>query len=305
MKKFYLLPLLALFLGCSAENEDLLVPDNAIQEIDIQADMSSTTAVTMTADYCGTATYPFGEYGDLEVKHDGYNLFITITAREGYDLVSTKLDLASSEDSFPLVGNGNLPPGQMEHKFTFGSNKDSFTFPPFDITGLNGTFISIASKTTFTNGVNTFSSWTGGIPGSSGNWSFLNYEIKTCCEIANAGKDFSWTVTKGYYDRYINVSATLREFLLKQVYKVDKTAALSGKFDPTARVLDQTYNDWSDGVIKSDDLLYFETTEGYLILETTYTVGEGSCADDANITLYIDPNPAILTPSPAIITPSS
>ena len=311
MKKIFLLPLLLLIAGCSADNEDLLVPETQTQALELQAEVFSTTAVTMTAGFCGTTTYPFGNYGDLEIKHDGYYLYITITAREGYALVDTKLDLESKEDFFPLVGNGNLPPGKMEYKFNFTSGTNSYTFPAFDIAkDIEGTFISIASKTTFTDGVNTFSSWTTGtdsIKGDSGNWSYLKYEIKTCCEIANAGKDFSWTVTKGYYERYIGVSAKLREFLFAQVYKVDKSAVLSGKFDPTVRVLDQTYNDWSDGVTKPDDLL-IETENpdgsGKLILRTTYIVGEGPCADKAEIILYIDPSPAIETPSPPVITPS-
>ena len=310
MKKFLFLPLLLLMIvGCSVDNEDLSVPEIETQALELQVNSFSTAAVSMSAEYCGTATYPFGQYGDLEVKHDGFFLYITITAKEGYDIVDTKLDLESKEkgDGFPVVGNGNLPPGKMEHKFSFDSGTNSFSFPAFNIAGyLEGTLISIASKTTFTDGFNTFSSWTT-VPESkkadSGNWSYLEYEIITCCEMAYAGKDFSRTMSQATYDRSINVAATLREYLLNQVYAENnvvkpelennveiKKAALSGNFDPTAKILDQTYNDWADGVIKADDLPYTEIAlDGFwtLVLTTKYTVGEGPCADTANITLYI------------------
>lgn len=309
MKNTILLPLLLMiFVGCSVDNEDELVPENGAQQLELETNLFSTASATTVSSYCRPQTFDIGKYGTLEVKHDGFDLFVTITANEGYDLVDTKLHLDSDETSFPLVGNGNLPPGQMADKTTFTSGTKSHTFTFDIITDLGGTLTSIASKTNFTDGTNTFSAWAGNEKGLSGNWFYLNYEIIACCEMAYAGVDFTWTVTKGYYERYIGVAATLREFLLTQVYKADKTAVISGKFKPTAGVLDQTYNDWS-GQGGTDADLYFETTgpdgSGNLILQTTYTVGQGSCADTASITLYIDPNPAIITPDdPSIINSS-
>ena len=296
MKKIILLPLLALLVGCSADNEDLLVPENETRALEIQADMFSSTAVTVTADYCGSATFPIGEYGDLEIKHDGYDVFVTITAREGYDLVDTKLHLVSGESSFPVVGQGNLPPGQMEHKYSFEAGTDSFTFPAFDIADdLWGTYVSIASKTSFTDGVNTFSSWTGSIRGGSGNWSYLEYQIKTCCEMAYAGADKELTISEEFYESQIRTSFWLRKVMLNML---ESGVVNSGNFSPTAAYLDQMYNDWSGQGGRDADLPYSTTDEGYLIMRTTYTLGQGSCADQAVLTLYIIPTQSSTSTTP-------
>ena len=290
MKKNLLLPLLLLIVGCSADNEELLVPETQTQALELQAETFSTVAASMTADYCGTTSYPFGEYGDLEVKHDGYYLYVSIIAREGYDIVDTKLDLESREDYFPLVGNGNLPPGKMEHKFNFDSGTNSYTFPAFDLAkDIKGTLISIASKTTFTDGVNTFSSWTGPIKGNSGNWSYLNYEVKTCCEMANAGADKELTISQELYDTKIRTSYWLRRVFLYDM--LEPGVVRSGTLSPTASYLDQMYNDWSGQGGGDIDLPYRAnlTEEGHLILRSTYTLGEGACADKAVLTLYVIP----------------
>lgn len=290
MKNFYLLPLLIFFIGCSVDNEELLVSENELQALELQADLLTTTVETTSPITCGTATYPFSEYGYLTITHDGSNVYVTITAREGYDLVDIKFDLVSGEDSFPLVGNGNLPPGKMEHKFTLETGTDSFTFPAFGFADdLFGTYISIASKTTFTDGVSNFSSWVGPIKGNSGDWSYLQYKIETCCEMANAGKDFTRVIEEATYESSIGYAAKLRSYLLDQIKLEDPTASLSGTFEPTAGILDQTYNDWS-GQGGGDANLPMEIDDqGRLVLKTTYTVGEGSCADTADIILYIVP----------------
>ena len=290
MKKIFLLPLLALLVGCSADNEDLLVPEIETQALDLQTNTFSSTAVTMTADYCGSATFPIGQYGDLEIKHDGFDIFVTITAREGYDLVDTKLHLVSGESSFPVVGQGNLPPGQMEHKYNFETGTDSFTFPAFDIADdLWGTYVSIASKTSFTDGVTTFSSWTGPVKGNSGNWSYLEYQIKTCCEMAYTGVDKELTITQEFYESSLGTAFWLRRYLLNNM--LETGVVKSGTLSPTAGYLDQMYNDWSGQGGRDADLPYREnlTDEGYLIMRTTYTLGQGSCADQAVLTLYIIP----------------
>ena len=291
MKNYSLLALLFLLVGCSADNEELLPPENEVKVLDLQAASFSSTAESTTNNICGTGTFPFGEYGDLNITHDGTNVYVTITAREGYDLVDIKLDLVSGEESFPLVGNGNLPPGKMEYKFSFKSGQKSFTFPPFNFTSdLFGTYISIASKTTFTNGLNTFSSWTGPLKGSSGNWNYLQYRIETCCDMANAGEDFTRVMYQATYESSYGNGARLRRYLLGQILLEDPSASESGIFIPPAGFLDRTYNDWSGQGGSDDDLPWSTDGQGRLVLETTYTVGEGSCVDEAKITLYIDPN---------------
>lgn len=291
MKKLLLLPFLVFCVGCSVDNEDLLVPENEMHTLDLQNNfLSEAAAMTTEEEFCGTATYAFSEYGDLQIKHDGFKVYVSITAREGYDLLDTKLHLGSGETAFPTVGQGNLPPGQMGHRYSFGPGTDSYTFPPFDIADdLWGRFLSIASKTTFTDGTNSFSSWTGPIKGNSGNWSYLNYQIKTCCEIAEAGDGIPNTkeITQAFYDSNIGTAFWLRRYILNNL--LDAGVVKSGAFSPTAGYLDQMYNDWT-GKGGHDANLPIETDEGgRLIMRTTYSVGQGNCLDTEEIVLYIAP----------------
>ena len=288
MKKLSCFALLTLLFGCSADNEDLGVSENEIQTLELQTNIFASANISMEEGYCGTATYPFGNYGDLEVKHDGFDLILTITARDGYELVDTKLHLGSGETAFPLVGQGNLPPGQMDHKYAFEAGTKSFAFDNFDIADdLWGRYVSIATKTTFSNGTSTFSSWAGTEKGKSGNWFYLNYLIQTCCEMANAGSDKSMEITQAYYESEIRYGAKLRRYFLHHF--VEEGVVESGSFVPTAGYLDQMYNDWS-GQGGSDDNVDIHTDEaGRLIMETTYILGEDYCADEAVYTLYIVP----------------
>ena len=181
MKKLLFLPLMGLlFTACSVDNEDLDLHENQIHNLN---------AAYNVAEFCGEMTsYSYGDFGRIEVVNDGNTLFVTIVASEGSSLANAKLHIANGLSGFPTVGQGNLPPGQMNDNEDFSPAIESYTFE-FDLNDFAGFTdsdgdghqeLSIASQSTFISGDTSHESWAGDISGNSGGWSYFGYEIQQC-----------------------------------------------------------------------------------------------------------------------------
>lgn len=277
MKKLFLLPLLGLFfMGCSVDNEDLNLPENQIQDLNAAYSMGEP---------CGDATsFYFNDKGHIEVVNDEHKLYVTIIAGEGSFISNTKLHLANGLSGFPTVGQGNLPPGQMDYNEDFNSDQTTYTFE-FDLTeftefadedGDGYQEISIASKTDFTNGDG---GWAGDFSGNSGGWSYFNYEIQPC----EVGEDPCAGIDDPIYEEVcpsdINNPSLLgfTNFYKNQIFLNTDFTTITGSFNPTLADLHAEF--LADGPVGTWTTYYTVTTEdcGEITIEVSVDVNEDHC----------------------------
>lgn len=170
MKKYFLLPILGLFIvACSVDN----------QELDVTEDpFTSMNAVYEDIEPCGTPTTEnFDDYGTITVSNNEDNLFVTVSAAAGSAIANTRLHIADDLADFPTVGQGNLPPGKMDHHVVFDPAAETYTFS-FSLEEINNDgCITIASMTSFTNGG---TAWAGDNHVKYGNWSYFEYCLQEC-----------------------------------------------------------------------------------------------------------------------------
>lgn len=250
MKRIFLLSILGLSLSaCSVDSNELDLNANEIQELNV------------TFEDCSPVTYQFGEAGYIEVNNDVKILKVRIVAKDGYSLVDTKLHIAENLQDFPVVGNGNLPPGQMSHQ---EPNPDSVEHIfEFDLTDYPESFF-IASNSTFEKDGSAQSLWAGTPAGSKGNWSYFEYTMQECekecteflgedntSEMLTVEQITGWE----YPDLEEYVSSTFLD-----------GASLNGTFSPT---LEDIYDEWSTGDVPNG------------LFTSTYTVTVDGCTDSA------------------------
>lgn len=264
MKKIYLLFTVLTFISCSVDNEDVLSAPNSFEGFN---------AVVET-DGCESEYFSFGNAGFIDVRNDTEFLYVTIVANDTYELTRTKLHIADSENNFPTVGQGNLPPGQMDHKEKFDSAVKSHDFK-LSLSNYEGC-IYIASQSEFSNGADSETYWAGEINGNSGNWSYFEYCIQTCgpsaCQI-DAGPDDVWEISLS------EAKAIGSEDELKHIYFNLLKTRNDGTFEPSFTEIVDAF--WAeDGGVGEYPVTY------------TVTNPENGCTDSVVWTLRVLPDSA-------------
>lgn len=267
MKNFSFLPLLAFFfVACSVDNEDLQESDNQI--LTLNAEYSAS-------ELCGTTTTNyFDDFGSVQVMTEEGELVITVTGLDGASLLATKVHIVTDPAEFPTVGQGNLPPGQMDHKRSFDPAVESYTFR-FDLEEYQAGNIYIATQSTFSDEGVVKETWAGNIAGNSGNWHYFEYELGPCepspCE-GIAGGDQVYTTTVDTFMFFWGQSPSrLRTFF--QGYILEKGVNRLGTYDPDPATFFYEIRDAED------------KTGTYT---TTYTLTtEDGCTDTAQLTLHL------------------
>lgn len=262
MKNILFLPLIAMiFIGCSVDNE----------ELDFEPQQIFEKNAVFEVDGCETQILDFGDAGEMHVTNDETNLYVTISAQAGNSLSKARLHIGNTLQDFPLVGQGNLPPGQMEHQKDFSPGVESHTFV-FLISSYRECFF-IAANAIFSNGSNSTSVWAGDLQGSKGNWSYFEYCEQICdpaCQGVSAGSDNSITITESQAAA-IPSWDEVRKFYLGLL---DPGVSRNGTFDPS---IWDMINDWQ------------ERRTGEFTLK--YTVTEGECTASVFLTVNVIPDP--------------
>jgi hypothetical protein len=264
MKKFYLLFAVFALFSCSADNEEILHETGTFENLNAVVEI----------DGCESESFSFGTAGSIEVINDTEYLYVSVVAGDSYSLAHAKLHVANSEDAFPTVGKGNLPPGQMDHKMSFDPVLNSYTFklPISDFEGC----VYIASQSEFTDSTSSGTYWAGDIAGQSGNWYYFEYCIQTCesqdpiCDL-DAGPDNSKNITfseAGAIPSWDEVRKLYLSLLADGVSR-------DGTFDPSIWDIINNFNERGVG--------------GY---STTYTITEGDCSDTVELTINVVADPA-------------
>lgn len=259
MKKIFLVPLFALFfISCSVDDEGL----------DLDAQQVLEKNAVLEVEGCETQSRSFGNTGELRVTNDKHNFFITIMASSGFNLSKVRLHIGNTLQDFPLVGQGNLPPGQMEHQEDFTSAIDSHTF----VIPLNqyDKCFYIAANAVFSNDANSISLWAGDLEGPKGKWSYFQYCEQLCspgCESVDAGKDNTIRIS------YSEAAAIESWDEVRKLYLslLEPNVSRNGTFDPTIWDLIKKFNEQGEGEYN-----------------TMYTIGEGNCTDSVVLTIIVE-----------------
>lgn len=262
MKKLYFLFALFSLLSCSVENEEIITGVESLQDLNAVVQVNG----------CESEAFPFGNAGIIEVINDSDYLYVSIVANDMYALAHTKLHIADSEDAFPTVGQGNLPPGKMEHKESFepAAEYHTFKFPISDYEGC----VYIASQSEFTDGGESSTYWAGNIAVKSGNWSYFEYCIQTCepqdppCDL-NAGPNNSKTMSYSEAAAIPSWDEVRKLYLSLLAPDVNR----NGTFDPSI---------W--------DIIYDFNERGVGTYTTTYTITEGNCSDSVELSIIVVPD---------------
>lgn len=272
MKK-YLLPIVLLFFGACSVDDALDEQKTEINEMNVIVEDSG----------CEVITYNFGEVGQIEVTNDAEHLFVTIASTaEGFNLSNTKLHISSTESGFPTVGQGNLPPGQMDHQIDFEPNIESYTFK-FPISDLSQC-VYIASQSTFSNGVDSVTTWAGDHQVKYGKWAYLKYCIQDCvpaCETVYTGPSdlfgsILYTEAKpiGSIDEIRKIFSNL----ILQTGEYWGTSAELGDFSRYSPSISALIEEFKSELGEPFDTYDFTTT---------YTYGSGDCSGTINLTITV------------------
>ncbi|QCY68613.1 hypothetical protein FHG64_03950 [Antarcticibacterium flavum] len=262
MKKVLFFPLIAMLLiGCSVDNE----------ELDFEPQQILEKNAVFEVEGCETQSLDFNDSGEIYITNDDTNLYITISAQPGNSLSKARLQLGNTLQDFPLVGQGNLPPGQMEHQEDFSPGVDSHTFI-FPLSSYEECFY-IAANAIFSNGTNSSSLWAGDLQGPKGNWSYFEYCVQSCdpaCEGVSAGSNNSTTITESQAAAIPSWDEVRKMY----VSLLDPGVPTNGTFDPS--IWNMIY-DWQ------------ERRTGEFTLKYTITVGD--CTDSVFLTVNVVPDP--------------
>lgn len=259
MKKFLFLSLIAItIIGCSVDNE----------ELDFDAQQVLEKNAVFEIEGCEAQSLDFGDSGELLVTNDEDYLYVTFSASPGNSLTKARLQIGNTLEDFPIVGQGNLPPGQMEHQKDFPSGVEAHTF----VVPLNlyEDCHYIAANAIFSGGSNSGSFWAGDLEGRRGNWSYFQYCTQTCtpvCEPVNAGADNSTTIS-------FSEAAALESWdEVRNLYfsLLGTSVPRDGTFDPTIWALITEFNE-----------------QGVGEYSTVYTIGEGECTDSVILTVIVE-----------------
>lgn len=228
MKKLFilLLPMLV-FTSCSIDEDETGIYENPIT--DLNAEVQNEGCDMIIVDY-------FGDYGEIHITNDNENLYITVAANEGLSLKNVKLHVADDYAGFPTVGNGNLPPGQMDINRSFHPAVENYTFTfSLEDYDFENDEIVIAAKADFTNGAQSSSSWAGDIPGPKGNWFYLTYDLQKCTVVedpcANYYNNIYTSVCSGSVNNLTLLGVT--NYFKNQIFLNTDLTTITGTFSPS------------------------------------------------------------------------
>lgn len=257
MKKLLLLPMLVLcFTACSVDNDGMEeskianASEDQIQKVNLSFEIPG----------CDAQIFDFENSGELEVINDGENLYVSFMASEDFSLSDVKVHIEGELLDFPTVGGGNLPPGQMAHQESFDPGVEKFTFE-FPLNDLGEHFL-IAAHAVFNDGESSTSAWAGNQAGNSGGWSYFAYEVCIPCEPVDAGEDNSGEFKKSQVDED-GFEALFLGLLSEEVSE-------GGTFAPSIPDMESNY-----------------ASEPLGTFTTTYTLGEGDCADSLELGIQV------------------
>ena len=259
MKKVTLLFMLGICtVACSVDPDELNTMDHEMGELNASSEIN----------LCEPETFTFDEVGKVDVTNDNENLYVTAVALDGYSLADFKLHVANEFGDFPIVGEGNLPPGQMEHKRSFnpGESNSTFTIPLNELDDC----VLIAAKATFQKENDIVEVWAGleaGNSGDAGNWYYFEY-CERECEVAtcNAGSDNTFYLSLASANYWFAERSRLVNLFQDRVLSED--ADWPGTFSPTLQTLSNQFT-------------------GVGTYTTTYTVTDGDCIDSAELIIVV------------------
>ena len=245
--------------ACSVDPDELTVMD----------DESGVLNASSEIIVCEPETFTFDQVGKIDVTNDKNNLYVTAIAMDGYSLTDFKLHVANEFEDFPIVGQGNLPPGQMEKHRSFnpGKGEDTFEFPLNELDNC----VLIAAKATFQKGDDVVEAWAGVEEGKAGNWKYFKYCERECeVDYCNAGSDKTLNLALSQASIRFSDVTTLRNFY--KDYLLSKGADYPPEyFEPSIQSLIDKFNSGS----------------GVGTYSIVYTVTNGDCVDSATLTVNV------------------
>ena len=259
MKKIYFLTMLGFFcIACSVDKDELAMDENQIQELN----------ATFEVEGCETIWFNYNDAGRIEVTNDSEFLYVTLVASEDFALSKTWLHIANDFDGFPTVGKGNLPLSKMEFSEGFQPEVQKYTFQI--ALSDHGGVVLIASNSEFTNGGGKASYWAGDQMVKFGNWSYFEYKVQDCAPpCIEAGPDNSLTMTESQAAAIPSWDEVRKLYLSLLARGVVR----DGTFDPSI---------W--------DMIYQFQAQRTGDFTTTYSIGEGECADSVELTINVVPD---------------
>lgn len=249
------------FIACSVDNEELIAPGDPF---------TSINAVYEDIETCGMPlTHNFGNSGKIIVSNSEDNLYVTVSAAAGSAIANTRLHLADDLADFPTVGEGNLPPGKMEHHVVFDPAAETYTFT-FPLNEINNDgCLTIASMTSFTSGETI---WAGDKHVKYGNWSYFEYCLQECPVVQEPVCEYDDIFTE-LCSNEINDPTLLgfTNYYKNQIFLNTDLTTITGTFDPTMAELLSEYQD-AGGIGTFTTNYTFETECGLRTIEVSVEV---------------------------------
>ena len=249
-------------IACSVDTDEL-----DIDELDINENQIQELNASFEVEGCETSLFNYKASGKIEVTNDSEFLYVTIVPSEGFSLSKTWLHIADDFESFPTVGKGNLPIGNMEFNKVFQPEVQKYTFQ-FALGDYKGVIL-IASNSKFTNAEGNTSSWAGDQLVKFGNWSYFEYTVQNCAPpCIDAGPDNSVTMTESQAAAIPSWDEVRKLYLSLLAPGVPR----DGTFDPSI---------W--------EVIYQFQAQPIGDFTTTYTVGGVECIDSVELTIHVVP----------------
>ncbi|QYA26049.1 hypothetical protein G3I01_11150 [Gramella sp. MT6] len=217
---------------------------------------------------CQPTIYNLDDFGEFKIESDESFIYITISSFNPYLLDKFYLHYDNDLKSFPLVGKGNLPPGNMKVKINLDPNSTQFDYQIPISENYNELTLS---SLVFFDGPHKLRKWVGDMRVNFGNWKYFNYELKNCypCALISAGNDNSTTLNESEA-RAIPNKDRVKLFYLDLL---DDGVPTNGIFEPT---IDEIISNFANNPIGE--------------FKTKYTIEEGECMDSVFLTLYVIPD---------------
>lgn len=252
--------MMMLFLSCSVEKlEDV---DSAITEANLVYEV----------DDCKIYNFDFGTQGEIEVRNFYDYIEVNVVATNQQPVSWLSLHFTENLNDFPTRGNGDLNIYTMyysEKQNTYGVNL-TFSFEELGIQTSDDLLIAAVAQ--FGTGKKAEEISAGDLTSTNGKWSYFNYEVTPFTNYAGTDQLREMTLSEvTALPSWDEVRKVYANMLNPGVNKTD------GVYNPSIWDLINNFND-PNRESQIDDYT------------TTYTLGEGDCADSVNLTLRVIPD---------------